>query len=402
MKSPLKQEVKGKEDQSSKTVTKEQGRVGKYAATKTTTSVREVKKAAEGAKVGTKQVVPGMANRTKKPRSAWKGSDASLAEHNKKKRAEWDAQDKKAMEAAKKAPEVADKASEQSASGTTSKVELEKSAGSPGTRSSTFKPWEQRQNLRRDRIVVNKEKLEGRRGVNNALRFVKNSAGWSTKTRAEKKAIKNEIKYGKAKGQTESLLSDYGEDFGSNTEQFRKMKLGQGVAALAKVQKQIKNPEEVADAMMGQGYKNLNPTKSSGFTNLEGVQKEVKAGSPREVTAEEQKSLPDFGKTGVSTESTTSSKSTENSNTPNSDMNAAKASNRFAEMMANKDKVLGAKPSDYKSKFAKPAQSAPTAESKFTRGEKMMEEETPLKMKKSSFGMKGFGSKSGYNFNKNK
>jgi len=402
MKSPLKQEVKGKEDQSSKTVTKEQGRVGKYAATKTTTSVREVKKAAEGAKVGTKQVVPGMANRTKKPRSAWKGSDASLAEHNKKKVAEWDAQDKKAMEAAKKAPEVTDKASEQSASGTTSKVELEKSAGSPGTRSSTFKPWEQRQNLRRDRIVVNKEKREGRRGVRNAMNFVKNSADWGKMTSEERAAVKNEIKQGRLKDQKDSALTRFGDEFQSTTEQLRKMKYGQGVSAKAKAKYQVEHPEEAASAMMDQGIKNLNPTKSSGFTNLEGIKKEVKAGSNVELTEEQQKNLPDFEKAGASAESTSSSKSTENSNRPNSDAKTIEATNKFAEMTANKNKVLEAKPSDYKSSMAKPAQSTPTAESKFTRGEKMMEEETPLKMKKSNFGMKGFGSKSGYNFNKNK
>ena len=400
-KSPLK--LENGEEKGTTSVEKKPVRVGKYAATKTTTSVREVKKAATGAKVETKQNAPGqnLANLRASRKKILKRK-AYPAETRNANRLEAEARAKDAAVAKK--PEATGKAEEQMTTGNKVNVELEKAVGSPGTRSSTFKPWEQRQNLRRDRIVVNKEKREGRRGVRNAMNFVRNSADWKKMTSEERAAVKSEIKQGRLKDQKDSALTRFGDDFQSTTEQFRKMKYGQGASAKAKAKYQIEHPEEAADAMMGQGIKNLNPVKTTGFQNLEGIKKEVKAGGPVELSAEEQKSLENE-RAGTRIEKVTSSKSTETpapkTNTPNSDAAITKSTNQFAEALKRKDAVLDAKPSDFKSKLAKP-EAKPTAEAKFGRGEKMLEEETPLKMRKSNFSLKGFGSKSGYNFNKNK
>lgn len=396
-KSPLKQ-TKGGEEESKKTVEKKPVRVGNLAATKTTTEVRAIKKAAEGAKVS---ATPGMANRTKKPRSAWKGSDASLAAYNKRKRAEWDAQDKKAVVAKS---EDTSKTSEQSESGKTSTVELEKSAGSPGTRSSTFYPWEQRQQNRREKIVKRQERQMGRQELRRDLRSMKNSAEWDKMSSEERKAAKYEFKHGKTKDQTSSNLDRFGKDFSSNVEQSRKRKEGQGELNKAQVRQEVERPGEATATQMEQNLKGARRGNIGQTENYADVAKEVKAGSPRVLSDAEQKNLENE-ELGTKVESTSSATTKEvptpQSNTPNSDTNATKASSRFTEMMANKDKVLGTKPSEYKSKLMKP-EVKPTAEAKFGRGEKMLEEETPLKMRKSNFNLKGFGSKSGYNFNKNK
>jgi len=393
-KSPLK--YGEDEKKASASATTEPVRVGNKAATLTRTEVRSVKKSAEGSKVST---VPGRANRTKKPRSAWKGSDASLAAYNKRKRAEWDAQDKKAEEAAAKYP--SDKTSAEDASKTQEKVTLDKTEGKTGTRSSTFHPWEQRQQNRREKIVKRQERQMGRQELRRDWRSMKNSAEWDKMSSAERKAAKYEFKHGKTKDQTNSNLDRFGKDFSSNVEQSRKRKEGQGELNKAQVRQEVERPGEATTTQMDQNLKGARRGNVGQTNNYEEVTKTEKAGQDVILSPEEQAKRRDVA-AGTTTKEATSSTSSEKSNTPNSDTNVTKASDKFKTMMANQNSVLGAKPSDYKSSMAKPAQSAPTAESKFTRGEKMMEEETPLKMKKSNFGMKGFGSKSGYNFNKNK
>ena len=398
-KSPLKEIKDGGGEESNKTVEKKGVRVGNLAATKTTTTVREVKKSATGAKV---EATPGMANRYKKARpKGW--SDEKLAAHNKRKRAEWDAQDKKAMAAAAK-PETTGKTEEQAASGTTSKVELDKAKASPGTRSSTFHPWEQRQQNRREKIVKRQERQMGRQELRRDWRSMKNSAEWDKMSSEERKAAKYEFKHGKTKDQTTSNLDRFGKDFSANVEQSRKRKEGQGELNKAQVRQEIERPGEATTTQMDQNLKGARRGDVSRTGNYEDVKKEVKEGDPV-VLSDAEMASREAAELGTKVESTSSASSKETptprTNTPNSDTNATKASNRFTEMMAKQTSVLGAKPSEYNSKLMKP-EVKPTAEAKFGRGEKMLEEETPLKMQKSSFSLKGFGSKSGYNFNKNK
>lgn len=394
-KSPLK--LEDGEEKGTTSVEKKPVRVGKYAATKTTTSVREVKKSATGAKV---EATPGMAKRYKKARpKGW--SDEKLAAHNKRKRAAWDAQDKKAM-AAK--PEATGKVEEQMAAGNKVNVELEKAVGSPGTRSSTFHPWEQRQQNRREKIVKRQERQMGRQELRRDFRSMKNSAEWGKMKPEERKAAEYEFKHGRTKDQTTSNLERFGKDFAANVEQSRKRKEGQGELNKAQVRQEIERPGEATTTQMDQNLKGARRGDVSGTANYGDVQKKVEAGGPVELSAEDQKSLENE-RVGTRIEKVTSSNSKETpvarTNTPNSDTNIEKSTNKFAEMIKKKDEVLSNKPSDFKSKLAKP-EAKPTAETKFGRGEKMLEEETPLKMRKSNFSLKGFGSKSGYNFNKNK
>lgn len=408
-KSPLKQ-TKGGEEESNKTVEKKGVRVGNLAATKTTTTVREVKKSATGAKVEAKKSASGRnvkAYKNTYNKDLGPNYKPSKAAIMKQEKALADAKAKDAAEAkanAGAAPEAMNKTAEQSASGTTSKVELDKAKASPGTRSSTFHPWEQRQQNRREKIVKRQERQMGKQELRRDWRSMKNHAEWGKMTSEERKAAKYEFRHGKTKDQTTSNLDRFGKDFSSNVEQSRKRKEGQGELNKAQVRQEVERPGEATTTQMDQNLKGARRGDVSRTGNYEDVKKEVKEGDPV-VLSDAEMASREAAELGTKVESTSSASSKEmpapRTNTPNSDTNATKASNRFTEMMAKQTSVLGAKPSEYNSKLVKP-EVKPTAETKFSRGEKMLEEDTPLKMRKSNFNLKGFGSKSGYNFNKNK
>jgi hypothetical protein len=320
---------------------------GGYAVTSTQTTV---KKLGTGEEV---KIVP-KAERYKKDRSAWKGSDASLLVHNKKKRAGWDEQDKKAGESQAKNKSSYDE--------TTTKNTPELTEGKTGTTSDTFTSEEKRVQNRGEQVTNRQERKTGRQNLNRDLRSMKNSADWDKMTSAEKKAAKYELKKGQtsediAAGKKGILETKFGKEFKANTEQARKMKYGQAEQNKSTIRQEIERPGEATTTRKAQYDQGAGANSRTLTKNYADVQKEVEGNKKIKVAPDSK--LPE------SVEGTTRTSSSE-STSGNQDAVEDKKYNFLAADNKIPDSINKPKPSAFK------------------------------------FVMKGFGSKAGFNFNKKK
>jgi hypothetical protein len=324
---------------------------GGYAVTSTQTTV---KKLGTGEEV---KIVP-KAERYKKDRSAWKGSDASLLVHNKKKRAGWDEQDKKARESQAKNKSSYDE--------TTTKNTPELTEEKKGTTSDTFTSEEKRVQNRGEQVTNRQERKTGRQNLKRDERAIKNTAEYKSMTSAERKAVKNELRHGqteKEKATGKSTLDRFGKDVKANAEQARKMKYGQAEQNKSTIRQEIERPGEATTTRKAQYDQGANPLDRSNTENYATVQKAEKGGE--KVKVEPGSNLPESVE-GTTRTYSSETKSSSGSTSGNQDAVEDKKYNFLAADNKIPDSINKPKPSAFK------------------------------------FVMKGFGSKAGFDFNKKK
>lgn len=286
-----------------------------------------------------------------------------------------------------------------------------------GTTSDTFTSEERRIQNRGEKVTMRQERQLGRQTLRRNKRFMKGSAEFKSMTPEERRAAINELKYGKSSSdKTPSQLDRFGEDFKSRTEQARKMKGGQGEMNNALVDQEVKNPGDARATRMEQYTQGKGWVNSTETQNKADILKADAGGKDVKVTEEEKKTLEDvpLGKRTYSKDSSSSTKTKaeetpKDGNKPNSEAAKEKAKTYFQNALNKFDanKLISGK--------AEPAATQNNKEQSDAL-EKHRERKplTPVdsslegqpssvaKMASKGFSMKGFGSKSGFNFNNKK